>query len=507
MPLAGTRQAQGNAARARLATTPHKQPRAALLIDHDDSRTTFIDVSGNYAEKLGLPLGCPTITGLIASAGSYMSSAQLVQVNALGHRMHNHTTADVALSTLTLAQQETAITDARNQLIAWGLPLEAYHLTFPKNVDSDTNADSDRAAYNTNCLTVRGSRYNLGKATLPLTSPRKMMDLDVVATSTTLLETFKAYINDAIATRRPLLLVFHDIKFKAIVVGTDWLYENYVPLLDYISECTNRGDLAVLTREPLYMMQNGGRFEFMPKAPPVYAPDTIYIDKVKGVQTANLLGLWSTWNLKSGLLDNHEGTAARDAWCVHGTRLHDASAPDGANRAPYFDQRSLAGCVDLYSANLGAAFNGAEGTLAVWFKADNVAIWTDGTVHKIMEVTTDGNNFIQLQKSTTNNRINGYFKAGGTLVQVNANGVTGTTWQHIAITWSTISNSIHTYLNGADVGGSVAIPVTPWVGVLTAGSIGGIYLSATNWSGWLAYPCVWSKELTAAEVATIAAAP
>ena len=68
-------------------------------------------------------------------------------------------------------------------------------------------------------------------------------------------------------------------------------------------------------------------------------------------------------------------TGARNG-AYTGVTLGQPGIGDG-NTSPLFDGAN--DFTNIYSASFNAAFNGAEGTLGIWMRVFNVAVWTDGT--------------------------------------------------------------------------------------------------------------------------------
>lgn len=185
-----------------------------------------------------------------------------------------------------------------------------------------------------------------------------------------------------------------------------------------------------------------------------------------------------------------------------GVQLANALGPDGVNYAPYFD--GVNDFVDIYSATLLAAFDGAEGSLLVWCKVFNVGVWTDGSARYATEFRVDANNHLDMQKAGANNRIRNEYEANNILESENFNGLATVDWIHLAITWSIsagVDGQVSYYLNGVPIATDTALGV--WVGALDMNRtlIGATsQVPASPWHGWLAHCPVFDRPLTPAEV-------
>lgn len=207
-------------------------------------------------------------------------------------------------------------------------------------------------------------------------------------------------------------------------------------------------------------------------------------------------------------LNETSGTAITDAsgngrnGTYNGPTLGQPGIGDG-NTAPLFD--GVNDAANVYSASLASAFNGAEGTVAVWAKVASSAVWTDATYRAIVRLAVDSNNDIMIYRSTVSNRINCDYRAGGTLNQVAATSLTSTAWLHIALTWSKTSNVLTAYSNGASIGTQ---PVTgTWAGSLasTRTLLGSQFAPSTMpWSGYLAHAAIWTTALSSTDIASLA---
>src|SRR3990170_3594314 len=131
------------------------------------------------------------------------------------------------------------------------------------------------------------------------------------------------------------------------------------------------------------------------------AAEEAYYEKVLGIQSANLLAYWPVWEASGAVADNMEGTAARDG-AYTGVDLGQPGIGDG-NTCPWWDGAN--DYCNIYSTSLRDAFNGAEGTIAVWAKVNSAAVWADGLYRYVFQLRVDGSNLVIVRKDSTSNRL------------------------------------------------------------------------------------------------------
>ncbi|NIV36430.1 MAG: hypothetical protein GWN58_45440 [Anaerolineae bacterium] len=185
------------------------------------------------------------------------------------------------------------------------------------------------------------------------------------------------------------------------------------------------------------------------------------------------------------------------------TTLGNAGIGDG-QVCPSFD--GAASYVDVYSATLDAAFDGAEGTLSIWGKVSDVGVWTDGAGRRLVRLWVDSNNYIQIIRSTVDNRLFYDYKAGGTAKGVAVNGLSETGWMHLAETWSATADEMKAFYNGAQTGATQS-GLGAWAGSLdnTMTIIGAeSTVPAGLWKGYGAHVALWASVLTPAQIASLA---
>jgi hypothetical protein len=157
--------------------------------------------------------------------------------------------------------------------------------------------------------------------------------------------------------------------------------------------------------------------------------------------------------------------------------------------------------INWYSTSLRDAFNNAEGSLVVWCKVPS-AVWTDGASHTLCRLRADANNSIDINKSTTNNRVNCAYLAGSTNSQVQITSITSLDWLCFGLTWSKAADQVIGYMNGVQQGATLT-GLGVWAGNLASGNtvVGAATLTPTGaWNGHIAHAALWSTPLTAAEM-------
>ena len=220
-----------------------------------------------------------------------------------------------------------------------------------------------------------------------------------------------------------------------------------------------------------------------------------YSDKVLATASANLIAYWPLWEASGATADNLEGTAARDGTYT-GVTLGQTGIGDGRT-CPSFD--GSGDFVNVYSASLATAWNGAELSIAGWFKVV-ASTWTDSTYRNLWQFRYDVANDIYLEKSDVVGGIYLRRAGGGTIELLNYATGSPTTWMHFCATVSETNDRCRLYLNGGTpvastgLGAWTGLPDTDWCNF-------GRY---DSWVGLAAHVAVWTTELTAAQITNLA---
>lgn len=162
----------------------------------------------------------------------------------------------------------------------------------------------------------------------------------------------------------------------------------------------------------------------------------------------NPIGYWR--------LEEFSGTTAIDLsgedndGTYNGPTLDAVAGPHiNGPKAPTFDGTN--DYVDIYSSGLAADFNGSAFTISLWMKVDS---WTDGNERAAIIIKADADNFVQIAKYTTNERVWLVVKAGGVFRHYEytvPSGIQGD-WIHFAISYDAAATKMVAYANGGFVG-------------------------------------------------------
>jgi hypothetical protein len=219
-------------------------------------------------------------------------------------------------------------------------------------------------------------------------------------------------------------------------------------------------------------------------------------------RTATFVATTSVVYLKCGNVTNVVGqTSLFDSVSV--VPLSPNGIGDGKN-APFFD--GVNDFVNIYSAALASAFNGAEGTLMAWAKVSGAGVWTDGTIRRVGFLAADGNNRLYFGKSSAANTVSFGHVAGSTVVAGSAGSMTSTGWLPLALTWSKSSDAVKFYISGSQSGATLT-GVGVWAGTPSAtGSIigAGDLTPANVYSGTIAHVALFTRPLSPAQIASLA---
>jgi hypothetical protein len=162
--------------------------------------------------------------------------------------------------------------------------------------------------------------------------------------------------------------------------------------------------------------------------------------------------------------------------------------------------------VDIYSAALNTAFNGAECTIIPFIKIPTAGIWTDGTFRTSVRVRVDGSNFISLDKSNVNNSFRFLAAGGGTTIQSTKGSLTTLSPAMPAITRSESTDTIRFFWNGIQEGSDFN-SIGTWAGNLDPDIvlIGASTKTPTQvWSGLITEVIIHpTRAMTATEIAEI----
>ena len=173
---------------------------------------------------------------------------------------------------------------------------------------------------------------------------------------------------------------------------------------------------------------------------------------------------------------------------------------------PFFDGAN--DFVDIYSATLGAAFDGGEGSIMIWMKVNAAAVWTDGINRVMMHLGTNAtDNYLRMMKESANNRVQWIYNADGTLDSDTKTGLSDTDWVMVAMTWSATGDLIQYFYDGALEDTDTGLGTYDNGLVENFTNIGSqTETPGLLWHGWLAHPAILGRALTVPEIADLAVA-
>lgn len=226
-----------------------------------------------------------------------------------------------------------------------------------------------------------------------------------------------------------------------------------------------------------------------------------YTKRVRALAYQDLIGYWPMGEA-NGLFANDASGFGRAAAAYTGVDLGLGGIGDGRT-APLFD--GVNDYCNIYSAGLASAFNGLEGSFGGWFQVSGAGVWTDSTSRDAGVVLVNGSNYVQIARPTNNGVISCIYTAGGTVKSVSISGLSTTGWIHLFVTWSKSGDAFKAYLNGAQ-SGATQTGLGTFAGALSSTRT---VLGATSTtptavtSGYLAHWGLWTRALSAAEVAAL----
>lgn len=172
--------------------------------------------------------------------------------------------------------------------------------------------------------------------------------------------------------------------------------------------------------------------------------------------------------------------------------------------APYFDGAN--DYCNVYSIRLRDTFPYAIGSLMVWFRMAEGA-WADATDRQVLSFREGGANGVYVWKSPNVGRLILRFRSTTGILSSIINGNTSTDWMNAIMTWSlntpAAGGAAQHYLDG------IALNPPPDASIERFGlvdsiytCIGALYTAPSQvMHGHVAHCAVWSKVLSAAEVA------
>lgn len=214
----------------------------ALVLTFDDGYTSSYTEMFSWARQYGVRGTIYIIADYIGDTG-YMDAEQLADLYAHGWDIGNHTDNHVHLDTLTEAQQEAELGDAKAILDGLGLTRASGHVAYPYG---DYNADTLTAMAATGMVTGRLTTEAINY--LPLADAYRIPA--ILVQSATTLATVKNYIRLAMDYGRVYLLYLHGI--TANPAASEWSIRDWRALCDFIASA----GIPTLTISELYALQS-----------------------------------------------------------------------------------------------------------------------------------------------------------------------------------------------------------------------------------------------------------
>jgi hypothetical protein len=223
-----------------------------------------------------------------------------------------------------------------------------------------------------------------------------------------------------------------------------------------------------------------------------------YAQKVKSLFGSSLLAYWPMWDASGTSATDQSGNGRNATYTA--CTLGQSGIGDGRTAV------SLDGSTSYIAANIAGlytAFSGLEGTLSLWIKVSGAGVYTDGANRRPIHFFADANNFVVVDKTTTNNELKLRYKSGGAAEKSFVISQSSTAWLHLGLTWSKTNDQVIGYFNGAQTG-STLTTVTSWVGAPSSMLIGaGTTIPSSCWSGLIAHVALANTPISAAAMAKL----
>jgi len=189
-----------------------------VSIQFDDGASSVYETVYPLMAARGMKGTAYIESSLIGTTG-HMSAAQLLELNAAGWDIGNHTVDHPDLRTLSVAQQQAELTGCQTALDSLGLTRASRHVAYPSGW---YNADTLTAMANAGMLT---GRISGGNTIDP--PPVPIYELDSPNPWT--LDVGKEFVQDALLTNGTFLFHQHDIG-----TAPDFSVVDFTAWLDYL---------------------------------------------------------------------------------------------------------------------------------------------------------------------------------------------------------------------------------------------------------------------------------
>lgn len=226
---------------------------------------------------------------------------------------------------------------------------------------------------------------------------------------------------------------------------------------------------------------------------------------IRGSYSERVLGYgpiayWPLWEA-GGLVANCLVNPAQNGTYV-GVTLGQPGIGDG-NTCPYFD--GINDSVDIFSATLSGAFDSDVGSVAIWCRVFNAAVWEDAAARRAIILKHDWTSYISLHKEVGGAGFDFRYQSPGNERNVYYD-EDDVDWFHSVLTWDRLANEIEAFINGAQYG-LTQNGMAVWAGAMVDAGIGSRVVHPTDvWYGWLAHAQVYDYVLPLSTIADLAVA-
>lgn len=230
---------------------------AAVLFTFDDGRSSQYTEAFTYMQTKKMLGTCYVVRDYV-NTSTYVTSARLAEMYAAGWALGNHTRDHTDLSTLTLSDVQSELTDNKLYLESLGYTRASKHVAYPFG---GYNSIVATAMQNTGMLT--GRTIVSGPAIYQPVSKGLYNQYSLrtqYMTNSITLANAKARVDLAMATGTPVILTFHRIITPNTGAVEDWTVEDFRALVDYVATKRDGGQLQVLTIDELYNRIDNPRY-------------------------------------------------------------------------------------------------------------------------------------------------------------------------------------------------------------------------------------------------------
>jgi peptidoglycan/xylan/chitin deacetylase (PgdA/CDA1 family) len=218
-----------------------------LLLVFDDGYPSQYNAL-KYMQQYGMRGSLAVISEWIGKSYS-LTVAQLMELNAAGHAIVNHTSNGTDLSTLVEIQQEEQISRCKMALDGWGLTRCSNYVVYPSG---GYNANTRTAMANLGMLVGRSTASDIrGVGHIPVCLPNSdIYGIGSHGITNTDLVTAESYIDQCIEDGMVLVLHIHDIGSSGHMT-----VEDFQIFIDYVRAKALAGLINVITIDDFYNLQ------------------------------------------------------------------------------------------------------------------------------------------------------------------------------------------------------------------------------------------------------------